>query len=111
MKLSFLCAEGYDTFIRDTVRRLDSEGYETRLTVTHIAERIDEAIEWGDVIWFEFANEVAVYGTNSKAIENKKVVVNFASYEAFRPQTRQIKWENINLLLFVDLLEFLHVEL
>lgn len=102
MKIAFLCLPGLDNFLKDIVEAF-SLAYDVRLVVTSKGEEIAEAIRWADIVWLEWANEMAVFATNKvPEILNKKVVCRLHSYEVFTPLPEQINWNNVDNLIFVN---------
>ncbi|HPT59735.1 MAG TPA: glycosyltransferase [Fervidobacterium sp.] len=102
MKIAFLCLPGLDSFLKDIVEAF-SLAYDVRLVVTSKGEEIAEAIRWADIVWLEWANEMAVFATNKvPEILNKKVVCRLHSYEVFTPFPEQINWNNVDSLVFVS---------
>jgi len=99
MKLAFICADGFHTFIGKTVDAL-SKDYKTKLVLANSKNDIERTIQWADMIWFEFANEIASIGTKSPFIKGKKVIVRLRSYELFNQLYQGIEWNHVNRLVF-----------
>jgi len=99
-KISFICLAGLDQFIDPIVEGLASD-YIVRKFVIKTPKELYNAIDWGDIIWSEWANEAAIFGTNYKGIKNKKVIVRLHSYEVFMDFTKQINWPVVDRLIFV----------
>lgn len=70
-KVAFLCLPGLDHFIKDIANIL-SEMYEVKLVVTADGKQIVDAYNWADIVWIEWANELAVEITNKLPKGNKK---------------------------------------
>jgi SAM-dependent methyltransferase len=100
-KIAFLCLPGLDNFLKDIVETF-SLGYDVKLVVTTNGNQISEAIKWADIVWLEWANEMAVFATNQiPEIQNKKVVCRLHRYEAFTQFPDKINWKNVDFLIFV----------
>jgi len=99
MKVAFICAKGFNTLIGKTVDAL-SKDYNVCLAEVSSVEGIEKAIKWADIVWFEFANEVAAIGTKSPFIKGKKVIVRLRSYELFNQLYKGIEWNAVNRLVF-----------
>ncbi|WP_228288221.1 sulfatase-like hydrolase/transferase [Thermosipho ferrireducens] len=99
-KLAFICAKGLDSFLDDIVKSLSSEYWVKKYRVNNSKE-IYSAIDWADIIWFEWANEVAIIGTNYPKIVGKSVFVRLHSYELFTTYPVKINWNNVNKIIFV----------
>lgn len=115
-KLAIICATGLDNFL-DWAPKLEDE-YEVKVCRVTTYDDIYPALRWGDIIWLEWANEVAVEATRVLAqgiiqLENirvflcgrecatKKVVVRLHSYEAFTDLPTRINWHWVDRLVFV----------
>lgn len=99
LKLVFFVKEGLDTFIDDIFRDLSSL-YETRKIIVSDYNQIDEGMKWGDVCWFEWCDELVIYGSSHKP-EGSKIICRLHSYEAFTLYTSLVKWENVDYVIFV----------
>jgi glycosyltransferase involved in cell wall biosynthesis len=101
-KIAFLCLPGLDNFLKDIVETF-SLGYDVKLVVTTDGNQIAEAIKWADIVWLEWANEMAVFATNKiPEIQNKKVVCRLHGYEAFNENVlNKINWKFIDRMVFV----------
>ena len=99
-KISVICAAGLDNFIDPIIEGLASDYFVRKFIVT-IQQEIYNAIDWGDIIWLEWANQSAIIGTNYEGIKDKKVIVRLHRYEAFTIFPSQIKWQNVNCLILV----------
>ncbi|MGB4434775.1 MAG: methyltransferase domain-containing protein, partial [Defluviitoga tunisiensis] len=101
-QIAFLCLPGLDNFLKDIVETF-SLGYDVKLVVTTDGNQISEAIKWADIVWLEWANEMAVFATNQiPEIQNKKVVCRLHGYEAFNENVlNKINWNFIDRMIFV----------
>ena len=99
-KIAVICAAGLDNFIDPIIEGLADE-YNVRKFIVRNKWDIHNAIHWGDTIFFEWCNEVAVTGTNYKGIQGKKVIIRLHSYEIFTNYPKQINWDTVNKLIFV----------
>ncbi len=96
--LAFIYLAGLGTFTEKLIPELEKEYNVASFEVTS-QEEIDIALHWGDIIWFEWANFAASYG--SKVMERKPSIVRLHSYEVFTKIPENINWKNIDRLLFV----------
>ena len=100
-KLAFLCAPGMQNFIGDIVRHFEVD-YQVRTCYDGSNKTLNEVIAWADIIWVEWANELAVAITHGLPLTvDKRVICRLHSYEAFAPFLQQIKWERVDDLIFV----------
>jgi len=101
-KLAFICAYGLDSFIDDIIKGLSNE-YWVRKFLVKSNQDIYKAIDWADIVWLEWANEVAIVGTNYSGIKKKeKVILRLHGYEALRKDFLEgINWDVIDEVIFV----------
>ncbi|MDU5111504.1 MAG: methyltransferase domain-containing protein [Clostridium sp.] len=92
--------KGDDKFIKDIIESLSND-YETKkITVTNLRQ-IDIWMEWADICWFEWCDELVIYGSNSVLAPDKKIICRLHRYEAFTDYPSRVKWENIDKLIIV----------
>jgi len=70
-KIAIFCLPGLDNFIKDIAQVL-SNVFEVKLVVTTDGNQIVQAYKWADVVWLEWANELAVEITNKLEKMGKK---------------------------------------
>jgi len=101
-KLAILCLPRYETFLEDITNHLKSR-YEVRTCYTYNDQEMVSSVEWADIVWLEFANDISAYITNKiPAIKNKTVVCRIHSYEVLNGNLPSIDFTKINMLVFVD---------
>lgn len=100
-KIAFICAYGLDNFIDDIIKNLSND-YWVRKFPVKSSQEIYRAIDWADIVWFEWANEVSIIGTNYSEVEKKKVILRLHSYESFRKDfLEKINWNVVDDIIFV----------
>jgi len=99
-KVSVICLPNLDNFIDNIITGLSND-YMVRKFIVKTEQDIHNAIDYGDVIWLEWANQSAIIGTNYKGIKGKKVIVRLHSYEIFSDMPKQINWAVVDRLIFV----------
>jgi FkbM family methyltransferase len=101
-KIAFFCLPGLETFIKPIAEELTYE-YDVRLIISKDANEITEAIKWADIVWLEWANDLAIFATNKvPEIANKKVICRLHGYEIFSKFPEKINWELVDKLIFVN---------
>lgn len=103
-KIAFLVREGLDSFINDIIGELNDE-FEVKKIIVKNYNQINSAVKWADICWFEWCDELIVYGSNLNIEEGKFIVCRLHSYEAFTEYITRVNWKNVNRLIFVN--EFL----
>lgn len=99
-KLAFFVKQGMDSFLNDIIDAL-SEEYETRKIVVTQYPQIDAGMHWADVCWFEWCDELVVYGSKLSLAAEKKLVCRIHSYEAFTGIPQQVNWQSVDHAIFV----------
>lgn len=100
-KIVFFVKQGLDSFLNDIIQGL-SGIFETRkITVTEY-KQIDEGMEWADLIWFEWCDELAIYGSKQALSGGRRILCRLHSYEAFSDYPSAVSWENIDRIIFVS---------
>ena len=99
-KIGFVCLAGLDNFIDDIIEDLSND-YNVRKFIIRDQQEIYNAIDWSDIVWLEWANQVAIVGTNYEKIKGKKVILRLHAYESLSDMPRQINWDSVNRLILV----------
>lgn len=92
--------KGADKFIWDIINEL-SESYETRHIKVTDYKQIDEGMQWADICWFEWCDELVAYGSKHRLANMKKIICRLHSYEAFAGYVSNVKWNNVDKVIFV----------
>ena len=100
IKIVFFVKEGLDSFLEDIITDLSKE-YETKKIVVMNLKQIDEGMEWADICWFEWCDELISYGSNISLAKGKKIICRIHSYEAFTEYPANVAWENVDKIIFV----------
>jgi len=99
--IAVLCLPGLESFLPDIVRYLERT-YAVRTYYGRSLPEIESLINWCDLVWIEWANELAIELTNKiPMLANKQVIIRLHSYEALAPYVQQIKWTVVNVVIFV----------
>lgn len=96
-----LCLPGLQSFLKDIVGHLASR-FTVRTCYSTDPQEILKTIQWADVVWLEWANELAIGITkNPHLLDGKRVICRLHSYEAFENYLEKIDWCKIDDLVFV----------
>ncbi|WP_346795858.1 glycosyltransferase [Halomonas sp. Bachu 37] len=102
-KILFVCSRG-ETFIKPIVESLESK---FSVEYWHLdyrlpdMERLQKLMDWSDVTWFEWCDEV-IAKASYKINKNCKVVCRLHGFEAFTPWPKNIKANFLDQLIFVS---------
>jgi len=100
-KIAVLCLPGIESFLGDIVDFLQTK-YEVRTCYSNNNRDIEAAAHWADIVWLEWANQMAVHVTNKvPQIKDKKVICRLHGYEVFTDLPAQINWSVVDQLIFV----------
>lgn len=100
-KIAFFVKQGLDSFLGDIINGLSNE-YEIKKIIVTEFKQIDEGMEWADICWFEWCDELVIYGSKIKLDKNKKLICRLHSYEAFTDYPSNVNWESINKVIFIS---------
>ncbi|WP_242966444.1 methyltransferase domain-containing protein [Clostridium sp. BSD9I1] len=92
--------KGDDKFIWDIVNELCKEYEVKKVTITNLSQ-IDEWMEWADICWFEWCDELVAYGSKHKLAKEKKIICRLHRYEALTSYPQNVEWENVDKLVIV----------
>lgn len=99
-KLVFFVKDGMDSFLKDIIKRL-TEDYETRKIIVNDYKQIDEGMEWADICWFEWCDELVAYGSKHKLAYEKKILCRLHRYEVFTDFLKNVNWNSVDKLILV----------
>ncbi|MFZ5975450.1 MAG: glycosyltransferase [Bacillota bacterium] len=100
IKVAFFVKQGLDEFIGAVIDALNG-WFETKKIVVAEQKQIDAGMEWADVCWFEWCDELVIYASRHVRAVEKKIICRLHSYEAFTDYPGQVNWEMVDLLVFV----------
>lgn len=100
-KIAVLCLPGLESFLKEVVESL-GQRHKVKTVYSSDGKQLLEAIKWSEIVWLEWANDLAVAVTSDpKALVGKRVICRLHSYEAFSGFSSKIKWEQVDDLIFV----------
>ncbi|GKX30806.1 hypothetical protein SH1V18_32860 [Vallitalea longa] len=99
-KIAFFVKEGLDNFINDIIVEL-SKNFETKKIIVSDYSIIDEEMEWADISWFEWCDELLIYGSKLDRAQEKTIICRLHSYEIFTNYPSSVNWNAVNKLIVV----------
>jgi glycosyltransferase involved in cell wall biosynthesis len=87
-------------FLKPIVKSLKDK-YNAKYLRTFDLKEVERGIEWADILWLEWANQLTTYVTNNFPIIKKKVICRLHGYEVFTDIPGQINWNRVDRLVFV----------
>lgn len=100
LKLVFFVKQGMDSFLGDIIDGLSDE-YTTKKVIVTDFKQIDKGMQWADICWFEWCDELVIYGSKLPMAKEKKIICRLHRYEAFSNYLKQVDWDNIDKVIFV----------
>jgi len=97
-------SKGDNKFIGEIMEKLGGQ-FEIRLiTISSAAEYrlMEQWMEWAEVCWFEWCDELIAYGSNLELAEKRKILCRLHSYEAFSNYPSRVNWNRVDKLIFVS---------
>lgn len=99
-RIVFFHKSGMDSFLGDIISNL-SLYYEVKKVEVTNYNQIDEGIEWADICWFEWCDELIAYGSKHRLASSKKIICRLHRYEALTEYPKQVNWSNVDRLIIV----------
>ncbi|MBU2621296.1 MAG: glycosyltransferase [Proteobacteria bacterium] len=103
-KIVFFARQSLDKFLDDVIKELSDE-YETRKIIIpseeQIPQLIDEGMQWADICWFEWCDELVIYGSNREKRSGQEIVCRLHSYEAFTDYPLRVNWPQVDMVIFI----------
>lgn len=99
-KIAFFVKQGMDSFLNDIINGISGE-YETEKIVVTDFKQIDEGMQWADICWFEWCDELVIYGSKLTIAKEKEIICRLHSYEAFTDYPSKVNWNTVDKLVFV----------
>lgn len=99
-RIVFFCRPGLENFLGDIVNGL-SDDYFVRKIIVSDVKQIDVGMEWADVCWFEWCDDLLIYGSRLPMARMKKIICRLHRYEVFTNYPGSVEWENVDKLVIV----------
>lgn len=101
MKIAFLCRPGEESFIKDIASHV-SKSHQVMTSFSGHPQEIMQSIAWADIIWQEWADQLAAEITNHPTLlNNKTLILRLHSYEVLHGMVPMINWNRVDHLIFV----------
>ncbi len=97
LKIAFFAA--FQSFLDPILNDLRPDN-EIRLFTSGTEEQMLEMLEWCDVAWFEWCDNLVI--ASSRMPKRCKIICRLHSYEAFTDMPRQVDWSKIDHLVLVN---------
>ncbi|WP_082234760.1 glycosyltransferase [Halobacillus massiliensis] len=99
-KLVLFVKPGLDNFLDPVIEQF-TKTFETKKIIVKDNREIDEGMKWADICWFEWCDDLAIYGTKLSLSYEKKIIIRLHSYEAFTYNIHRINWHSVDRIIFV----------
>ncbi len=99
-KIVFFVKKGLDSFLGDIIDNLE-KSYWTRKIIVNDLKQIDKGMEWADICWFEWCDELVAYGSKLPLAGQRNLICRLHRYEVFTDIPNKVNWQNIKSLIIV----------
>ncbi len=99
-KLAFIVRAGLDQFLDDLVAGLSPHFEIRKEVVTHLSQ-IEPVMQWADVCWFEWCDQLLVHATGLELAQHRRIVCRLHRYEVFTAEPSKVQWERVSCLMVV----------
>lgn len=99
-RIVFFVKAGMNNFFEDIIVGISDDYWVRKITVSDL-QQIDEGMEWADVCWFEWCDELIEYGSRLPLAYQKKVICRLHRYEVFTENPGKVSWANVDTLIIV----------
>jgi glycosyltransferase involved in cell wall biosynthesis len=96
-KIAIIVAPGLASFLHGARHELALD-YIVQTAMVSDIEHAKKFIEWADLVWYEFGNELAIAGTNKYPA--KKTIIRVHAYEAYSGFLKLINYNNVDCMMF-----------
>ena len=70
--------------------------------VTTNMKDIDVYMNEADLCWFEWCDELVIYGSKTALAKHKKIICRIHSYEVFTNYLKRVNWKSVDKVVFVS---------
>ena len=99
-KLVFFVKNKMDAFLTDIIEGLSNNYIVKKIIVTDF-DYIDKWMEWSDICWFEWCDELVEYGSKLPIANRRKIICRIHRYEVFTNNIFKVNWNNVDSLTVV----------
>lgn len=99
-KIAFFVKQGYDSFINSIIQEVQHK-YEVKKIIVTEYQQIDDGMDWADICWFEWCDELVAYGSKLQVAKNKINICRLHSYEVFVGYPMNVEWINIDKVIVI----------
>ncbi|WP_017472925.1 glycosyltransferase [Amphibacillus jilinensis] len=100
VKIVFFVKPGLDNFLNPIINQL-AQTHTTKKVLVKEKQQIDVNMQWADICWFEWCDDLVVYGSQLALAYHKKIICRLHSYEAFTNYIKQVNLQTIDRIIFV----------
>ncbi len=99
-RIVFFVKDGMNDFFEDIIACLSDKYWIRRMAISDL-EQINVGMEWADICWFEWCDELIIYGSKLPSAKSKKIICRLHRYEVFTDKPGKVVWENVDKLILV----------
>lgn len=99
-KIAFFIKDGMNNFFEDIIVSLEGEYWTRKISVMDITQ-LEKGMEWADICWFEWCDELIIYASKTELAKYKKIICRIHGYEVYTNNINKVNWDNIDKLIIV----------
>lgn len=99
-RIVFFVKYGMNNFFEDIIAKLEGEFWTRKILVNDLSQ-LEEGMEWTDICWFEWCDELVATASYLPVCRAKKVICRLHRYEAFTQYPAKVSWESVDKLVVV----------
>ncbi|WP_226678953.1 FkbM family methyltransferase [Mesobacillus jeotgali] len=100
-KVAFFSIKNGDKFLHEIIAN-QKNNYTVRNYIVEDLKQIDEGMEWADICWFEWCDDLVAYGSNLDIAKQRKVICRIHGYEVYTDNVDRVNWENVDKLILIS---------
>ena len=101
-KVIIFVKPGLDTFVKAVAAALSSSYNVKMIYVSTNMKDIDTYMKEADLCWFEWCDELVIYGSKIALAKHKKIICRIHSYEVFTSYLKRVNWKSVDKVVFVS---------
>lgn len=102
LKVMIFVKPGLDVFVKDIASSLSSSYHIKIIYVSNNMKDIDIYMREADLCWFEWCDELLIYGSKTALAKHKKIICRIHSYEVFTGYMKRVNWKAVDKVVFVS---------
>lgn len=99
-KMVVFVRPGLDSFIDNIIQGLSND-YNVRKVTVQSYDQVEVGMNWADITWFEWCDELLIYATQLNISMKKKIICRIHGYEVYTENILKVNWSAVDHLIIV----------